>query len=136
MKTQSMRILMVDDDPDDAELTRFFLRREGLRCEIERVDNRQALEQALHARLPAAILCDLSLPSFSSLEALDIARRLAPKIPFIIFSGSTHGPAIDEVRARGLTKIFSKDNCKHIASLLGKIAQRCAVHADINNFAY
>lgn len=118
MENKKMRIVMVEDSADDAELTAFFLNREGLQCNIERVDSRQALELALNSYPPAAILCDLALPSFSGLEALDIAHRIAPATPFLFFSGHTQGPLAEAAQAKGMTKIFSKDNYRHIAALL------------------
>jgi len=119
MKISKIKIVMVEDDAIDAEITEHFLEREGLHCEIERVETHCALESALRAAPPDVILCDLTLPAFSGLEALDIAQRVAPDTPFIFFSGHTHGPMAEAARARG-SAVLSKDNYKHLASLLRK----------------
>lgn len=53
MTVQSIRIVMVEDNHDDAEIVGYFLMREGLNCEIERVDTHSKLEATVRPRSSA-----------------------------------------------------------------------------------
>ncbi len=81
-------IIHVEDSSDDSELMAHLLREEGMECEVIRVETREQLEKALAARLPDLIVSDCTLPQFSGLEALEIARSVAPDVPFVFFSGT------------------------------------------------
>lgn len=83
-----MKILHLEDNPADAELTRAMLRTEDATCEIHTVSQREAFIGALQQQNFDAILSDYSLPDFDGISALELARRLAPDTPFIFFSGS------------------------------------------------
>jgi CheY-like chemotaxis protein len=65
-ETAAVRVLLVEDDPDLAEVTAEFLRSENLDVRTA-VSGREALEVA-PAFLPQLILCDLNLPDISGLE--------------------------------------------------------------------
>ena len=83
-----LRILIVEDSPADAELCKRQLLRGGLKFVVERLQTRDAFEGALCELAPDVILSDFSMPTFSGMEALAIARKLCPDIPFIFVSGT------------------------------------------------
>lgn len=85
--TQSLRVLIVDDSPDDIELVRHSLGSQGYAVESEAVDSPLAMRAALKRQEWDLITCDHSMPSFSAPEALAIAQELCPDVPFIIVSG-------------------------------------------------
>jgi CheY-like chemotaxis protein len=82
-----LRVLMVEDQEADAELTARSLRRGGLKFEWERVETEAAFRAAL-ARGPDVVLSDGNVPGFGGLAALAIVRAEAPQIPFIVLSGA------------------------------------------------
>ena len=83
-----LRILHVEDDEDDAFLITQTMEARGLRCEIERVETREAFQAALERGEFDLILSDFSLPKFNGLAALELAREMRPEIPFIFVSGT------------------------------------------------
>ncbi len=83
-----IRILILEDLPEDAELAERELRRGGLAFDFRRVDTGKTFLQALEAFAPDVVLCDYSLPGLTGLEALAMARETAPEIPVIIFTGT------------------------------------------------
>jgi PAS domain S-box-containing protein len=83
-----LRILHVEDDPNDRELARSTLVADGLTVSVAYVDSRVEFERALLTDMFDVILADYSLPSFDGLTAQAIARRLAPDVPFIFLSGT------------------------------------------------
>ena len=114
------KILMIEDSDLDAELTEIHIRRAGLQCVVERVDSREALQNALTKSRPDAIVCDFSLPTFSGIQALDLSRELAPDTPFIFFSGSIRGPQVETAQAKGATAILEKGRYKDLIEILTK----------------
>jgi PAS domain S-box-containing protein len=83
-----LRILHVEDDPNDRELAEATLRGGAVPCEIVYVETRLAFEEALLTGSFDVILADYSLPDFDGLAALAIAQQLAPHTPFIFLSGT------------------------------------------------
>jgi len=97
--TAPIRILLLEDDPRDAELAEARLRRACLRIEVERVAEREPFVQALQRDGHDLILADYSLPAFDGAEALQIAHTLRPEIPFVFLSGTLgEEVAIDMLR--------------------------------------
>lgn len=83
-----LRILLVEDSPEDAELLSDQLLESGLEASFERVDSADELQDVLTRYAPDIVLCDLSMPGFSGYQALHILRELHPRIPFIFVSGT------------------------------------------------
>jgi DNA-binding response OmpR family regulator len=68
----SLRVLLVEDDPDLAEATAEFLRLEALDVRIA-ASGRDALESAA-AFEPQLVLCDLNLPDMTGFELVRSLR--------------------------------------------------------------
>jgi diguanylate cyclase (GGDEF)-like protein/PAS domain S-box-containing protein len=85
--TESLRVLIVEDRPEDAELIARHLREGGLIALWERVDS----ESEFVAKVQAGwdlIIADYSLPQFSAPRAIGIVKDLQLDIPFIVVSGT------------------------------------------------
>src|SRR2546430_17328027 len=87
--TNLLRMLMVEDSEDDAELLAHELRRAGFALEFERVDNAATLEAALDRSTWEVIIGDNSMPGFSGTEALAPLRARGLDLPFLFVSGPT-----------------------------------------------
>lgn len=83
-----LRVLLIEDNPDDSELILVQLEQEGYELIAQRVESKTALIQALGSQCWDVILADYSLPQFSALEALAIMQQQQLDIPFIIVSGA------------------------------------------------
>ncbi len=83
-----LRILLVEDSPEDAELIADQLLDSGLSASFECVDSEVAMRRALQEWTPDIVLSDLSMPGFSGYQALGILRELHPQVPFIFVSGT------------------------------------------------
>jgi len=82
----TLRLLIVEDDPTDAELTIRELRKSGFDPQFRRVDTREAFLAELAQERPEVIIYDHNLPHFSSSEALQLTQQSDLGIPFIIVS--------------------------------------------------
>ncbi len=102
--TPSLRVLLVEDSPIDAELVLAALRRGGpLPSLSARVDAREEFLQQL-ALSPDIILCDYNMPNFSAVEVVTLVKQQAVDVPVIIISGS-----IGEETAVELMKLGAED---------------------------
>lgn len=66
----ALRVLIVDDSLDDAELTEFALRDGGLDIDCRRLCHERELDAALDGFAPRLVLCDMNLPGWSGPEAV------------------------------------------------------------------
>ena len=78
-----LRVLIVEDSEDDADLLLRELRRGGYAPAFERVDTPGAMRAALDRNSWDIVLSDFSLPQFSGLAALALLQERGPDLPFI-----------------------------------------------------
>jgi len=88
MSDTPLRVLIVEDNPADAELLELELIRGGYVPIVLRVQTAPAMAAALEAQEWDLILCDYVMPRFSSRHALEMLTATAKDIPFILISGS------------------------------------------------
>jgi PAS domain S-box-containing protein len=83
-----LRVLIVDDSPDDAELIARALRKSGYDVATVRVDTPEAMAEALEREVWDIVISDYSMPRFSGFDALTLLQKGGPDIPFILVSGA------------------------------------------------
>ncbi|HSQ51089.1 MAG TPA: response regulator [Nitrospiraceae bacterium] len=99
-----LRVLIVEDDPLDAELTVRELRKTGYDPEWQRVDTQAEFMNRLTQDPPDVIISDHIMPQFSSTEALRCLHECRLAIPFIVVSH-----AIGDEEAVGLMRGGASD---------------------------
>jgi PAS domain S-box-containing protein len=82
----SIRVLIIEDTPPDADLMVMYLHRDGFSVDSIRVESENAFITELENPWDL-ILSDWSLPQFDGLRALRIMQERSLDIPFIIVSG-------------------------------------------------
>ncbi len=109
-----LSVLLLEDDPLDAELIQERLEREGLPVEFTRVDSDGAFTEALADRRHQLILSDYNIPGFHGLLALQLARRTRPQLPFIFVSGALGEERAIELLKQGATDYVLKDRLERL----------------------
>ena len=110
-----IRILMLEDTPDDAELNLRELRRNGITHTARRVETEYGFRREMESWSPDLILADYSLPSFDGLSALAIARERRPEIPFIFVTGTMGEEIAIETLKNGATDYVLKHRLVRLA---------------------
>lgn len=101
-----IRILIIDDDPDQCDLTREVLEdRFGRGCAESACDGRSALAKDLASF--DLILCDFNLPDCTGLDLLDQIRSRC-KTPVILVTGENVGEFAAEAIRRGAADYIVK----------------------------
>jgi two-component system cell cycle sensor histidine kinase/response regulator CckA len=104
-----LRVVIVEDRAEEAELAERELGRGGVAFDPLRVDTREAFVEALDQFRPDVILCDYALPAFTGMEALEIANRLAPWTPFLVVTGFLDDSQAVSVLTAGADDFILKD---------------------------
>ena len=84
----TVRVLLVEDSEDDAELILRELRRGGFSPEFKRVCTPDELSTVLANQGWDIVLSDYAMPRFNALEALRLVQLTGSDLPFIIVSGT------------------------------------------------
>jgi len=113
--SQPLRVLIVEDNPNDAELVLRELRRAGFNPEWKRVDTEVEFSRGLDPALDI-ILSDYSMPQFTGLRALELLKGRGLEIPFIIVSGTIGEETAVKAMRSGATDYLLKDR-------LGRLGQ-------------
>jgi signal transduction histidine kinase len=105
---KEIHILMLEDNPTDSELAGHTLKRGGVKFTATRVETEKDFLRELEENPPDLILSDYALPGFDGYAALDIAKKLAPHIPFIFVTGTMGEEVAIETLKNGATDYVLK----------------------------
>ena len=126
MEKQDLRVLMIEDSADDAELILHPLKESGFTVHCLRVETIESLRNALINENWDVILSDYNLPDFDAGEALTLLKTQDLDIPLIIVSG-----CIGEETAASLMKAGAHDFVmKDSTARLVPVVQRSLLEAE------
>jgi PAS domain S-box-containing protein len=86
-RMRTLNLLLVEDSEDDADLMLLELRRGGYQPDYVRVDNAEAMREALQSRKWDLVISDYVMPQFSGPAAMKLLHDSGYEIPIIIVSG-------------------------------------------------
>lgn len=111
-----LRVLIVEDSDDDAVLVTRALHKVGFDPVPERVDSRDTMARALSSGPWDVVISDHSMPGFSAMAALELARQHDSDLPFIVVSGVIdEGTAVAVMKA-GAHDYLRKDNLARLGA--------------------
>ena len=118
--SEAIKVLLVEDRIEDAELVLRELRKSGLDVVSRRVETGAELEDALDNFAPDLILSDYALPGFGGMDALKVARQRRPDTPFIFVSGAISEARAIEALTQGAVDYVLKDNRARLVPAIGR----------------
>lgn len=104
MKTDTLKILMLEDSTADAEMIQRLLKKNNVNCLFNVMMSKAAYELALDEFRPDLILSDNVLLQFTATEALEILQQRGLHIPFILVTET-----VSEEFAVGIIKAGAAD---------------------------
>jgi len=128
--TRAVRILHLEDSALDGDLVQEVLRAEGVACAIERIWTRGAFAAALARNAHDLILADHRLPDFDGEAALELARTVAPHIPFIFVSGMLGEDIAVDALKRGATDYVVKQRLERLPGVVLRALAEAAERAE------
>ncbi|HEX6505179.1 MAG TPA: hybrid sensor histidine kinase/response regulator [Terriglobales bacterium] len=87
MSDSSTRVLLIEDNPGDADLVRLRLVERKLDVNVDCVQRLTDALSALKEKPPAVVLLDLNLPDSQGAETFRKVLEKAPDVPIVILSG-------------------------------------------------
>lgn len=115
-----LRILLVEDNPDDAALVIRELRKGGIEPEWTRVETEPDYRKALNEDLDL-VIADYDLPNFSGPRAMEILKESGLPVPLIVVTGAIGEERAAAVMRSGAADYFLKDRLVRLAQAVRQI---------------
>jgi two-component system cell cycle sensor histidine kinase/response regulator CckA len=127
--TKRLQVLIVEDNPADAELVVRELRRAGFDFEWTRVDTEADFLARLKPELHF-ILSDYEMPQFNGLRALELLKQKPElEIPFIIVSGTIGEEMAVAAIQQGAADYLLKDRISRLGPAVQRALSEVEEHA-------
>ena len=121
---ESLSIVIVDDEPEIANLMRLMLLKEAPHLDIHVLDSGQACLEYLDDHLADCILSDYQMPYMNGMELLKALRERGNDIPFIFVTGQGNEEIARNAFKNGANDYFTKEiGFAHFARILNSIGQ-------------
>ena len=121
---ERLRVLVLEDYADDADLAVLELRRGGFEVEWTRVEVEADFRAALQEDRFDLVLADYNLPDIDARAALEVLRELAPDVPFIIVSGSIGEDTAVAAMQLGAADYILKDRLARLSQAVRRALDR------------
>jgi len=119
----AIRVLILEDRPEDAELMVHELKRAQFDATWQRVDTESDYLHQLAADLPDVILADYRMPQMDANRALQLLRELDSNIPFIVVSGAIGEDVAVAMMRQGATDYLLKDRLARLGPAVRRALQ-------------
>jgi len=110
-----LRILLIEDNPSDAELEIAELHRGGFEVLSDIVQTREEIGTCLDRNSYDLVLADYNLPHFRGMEAVDVIREKNLSTPLILVTGALKSVTAVECLKQGATDYVLKDNLTRLS---------------------
>lgn len=117
---QPTRILLLEDNPYDAEIILHALRRGKYDFIHTVAANKNEFRTALTEFQPDIVLADYNLPDINGYAAMKILQSVLPDIPMIIVSGTIGEEFAIEALKSGITDYVLKDRLSRLPSAVDR----------------
>ncbi len=112
-----LRVLMLEDDPIDADIVQWALK-ENFSCIFNIAVNKEAYHEALDEFHPDLILADNALPKFNAKEALEMVHERSLNIPFILVTGTVSEEFAADIIRLGADDYILKDRLARLPAAI------------------
>jgi len=131
-----LKLLLLEDNPEDAELIQHLLKRSGMQFSAQVVSDENEFMNALDKNNFDAVLADNALPQYSSMEALNLIKSRNPYTAFILVTGTVSEEFAVNIIQQGADDYILKSNLARLSSAIkkaieGRQMQKEKILADI-----
>ena len=125
-----LRVLLIEDSDQDAELLLAELVESGYDVAVQRVQTAQEMREALQNGRFEVVLSDYSLPTFNAPQALAILQERHGDIPFIIVSGTIGEQAAVASLKAGASDFIVKGQLARLVPALERELRDAEMHRE------
>ncbi len=126
---QPLRVLIVEDNPHDAELVMRGLRRAGYEPDWRRVESEPAYLAALNPHLDL-VISDYAMPQFSGLRALELLNQRGLDVPFILVSATIGEETAVAAMKQGAADYLLKDRMTRLGTAVEHALEQCRLRRE------
>jgi DNA-binding NtrC family response regulator len=101
-----MNIMIVDDEPQVAEVLAKSLSRQGHRTTV--VHSGEDALRIISNAAPDALFLDVSMPGINGLEVLAEVRRTRPQLAVVVITGHATADEVEQVKKLGAVDVIPK----------------------------
>jgi CheY-like chemotaxis protein len=124
-----MRILLLEDSADDADLLAMELASAGLECDVRRVTGGDEFRALLAGFAPDVVVSDANIPGFPYREAMALVRERGGHTPFVVVSGIDLQDLPHRELPHGADAWLCKDRMQDVVPALLKLTGRAFAEA-------
>ena len=121
---RKLKVLILEDSPEDCELNLREVRKAGYAPEWKCVDSQADFLAALETFSPEIILSDYSMPQFNASTALELLREKDKITPFIMISGTVGEELAVEMLKKGANDYLLKDRLSRLGQSIRKAMEQ------------
>lgn len=122
--SEILRVLLLEDRAADAELIVRAIKAGGYEVTAKRAATREEFLHGLAEFEPNLVIADYYLPSFGALEALQLARKLGPPVPFIVATGAIDEDTATACIRAGVDDYVIKDRLVRLPAAIKAVLER------------
>ncbi|WP_250000905.1 hybrid sensor histidine kinase/response regulator [Actinoplanes sp. M2I2] len=115
MTSDEVRVLVVDDNDDDAVLIGHSLARAGLPVRLTRAETTEQVTASLAQHRVDVVICDYNLPGVRAVDVLAQVREHDADLPFVLVSGQVGEETAADLMRAGARDFVLKDRLTRLA---------------------
>jgi len=131
-----IRILLVEDSEDDAQLLLREIRKGGYSPYFRRVSSRSDMVREIEENDWDVILSDFAMPGFSGIGALEVWQEKGLDIPFIIISGTIGEETAVMMMKDGASDYMMKQNLTRLNAAISRELRDARVRRERRHAEY
>ncbi|TDJ63835.1 MAG: response regulator, partial [Proteobacteria bacterium] len=131
MDKKILRLLIIDDSADDADIPVSVLRKNGYMLKSQRVQDLAGIQSALNKAKWDLVVSEYRLPHLGAMLALDTVKHLSPDLPFFVLTKKINDADLIEVMRAGARDVILKSEP---ARIVPAIERELAVVEEWGNY--
>ncbi|BAU49444.1 diguanylate phosphodiesterase [Sulfurifustis variabilis] len=108
MEKKILRLLVVDDSPDDAEVVLSAFRKAGFLLKSQLVADLGAFQAAIEKSAWDVVVAEYAVPHFGAAVALEKLKQAAPDTPFVVFTRAIPDADLGKIMRAGAHDVVLK----------------------------
>jgi PAS domain S-box-containing protein len=129
-KQETLRVLLVEDEENDAALLKRHLARAGFDVQMARIETASEMTKALAASDWDVVISDYNLPEFSAMQALRLVQTTGRELAFIVTSGAVSEETAVAALQAGAQDYVSKQNLARLVPAIQRSRREIATRAE------
>lgn len=114
-------VLALDDEPDQLELTKFFIEENDSDLVVDTLSNPEEILETIKTKPYDCILADYAMPGMNGVELAKIIKE-TKDIPFVLYTGRGSEQTVLDAMSAGVDAYVRKDHDpEHFANLVKEI---------------